>query len=46
MDESKTVVVIYLDFNELFDKKPYIIVLGKEKTIKIWLSYEMFSKIN
>jgi len=29
MDERKTVVVIYLNFNVLFDKKPYIILLEK-----------------
>lgn len=41
MDERRTVIVIYLDFNELFDKKPYII-LKEKKTIKIWLSHEEF----
>lgn len=29
MDERKIVVVIYQDFNGLFDKKPYIILLEK-----------------
>jgi len=30
MDERRTVIVIYLDFNELFDKKLYIILKEKK----------------
>lgn len=43
MDERKAVVVIYLDFNVLFDKKPYIILLGK-KQLKFGFNMKSFLK--
>lgn len=46
MDERRTVIVIYLDFNELFDKKPYIILKERKKQLKFGFHMKGFSKIN
>lgn len=42
MDERRTVVVIYLDFDELFDKKLYIML--KKKQLKFGFHMESFLK--
>lgn len=41
MDERRTVVVIYLDFDELFDKKLYIML---KKKLKFGFHMESFLK--